>query len=98
MPLLVNLRHLEEDNLEVKGELPAKELDLDTGDEMIQVSDPLRYEFEAQVLEHSLLLQGRLRLKLQCQCVRCLKAFTHEIKLDHWTRHLALTGEESAVV
>jgi uncharacterized protein len=98
MPLLVNLRHLEEHNLQLKGELPVKELDLDTGDELIRVSDPLRYELEVQAMEHSLLLQGRLRLKLQCECARCLKPVVHEIKLDHWTRHLPLTGEESAVV
>ena len=98
MPLLVSLRHLEEDNLELKGELPVKELDLETSDEMIRVSDPLRYDLEVQAVEDSLLLQGRLRLKLECLCVRCLKPSTYEIKIEHWTRHLPLTGEESAVV
>src|ERR1051325_8130467 len=98
MPLLVNLRHLENDNLELKGELPAEELDLNPSDEMIRAVEPLRYELEVQKLDHSLLLQGRLRLTLQCQCVRCLKPVAHTLDLKDWTRHLPLTGEESAPV
>ena len=98
MPLLVNLRHLEKGDLSLKGDLPAKELDLDIHDEMVQVEKPLQYELEVQQLEQSLLLQGRLRLQLQCKCVRCLKPFVDEIKLERWTRHLSLDGEEKALV
>ena len=98
MPLLVNLRHLEAHNVRLEGELPVGELDLDTRDEMIQAKEPLQYEFEIQKLEHSLLAQGRLQLTLDCQCVRCLKSFKHTIKLEHWSSHLPLQGEESVPV
>lgn len=98
MPLLVNLRHLEEDNLELKGELAAEELDLDLRDDLIRAEKPLEYDFEVQRLDESLLLQGSLHLTLACQCVRCLKPFDYELKLDNWTRLLALEGEEKVEV
>jgi uncharacterized protein len=98
MPLLINLRHLEAHNLQLKGELPVRELEFDTHDEMIHPADPLRYDFEVQKLDRGLLAQGRLELTLRCDCVRCLKPFAHRIRLDHWTRHLVLEGEEAAPV
>jgi uncharacterized protein len=98
MPLLINLRHLELHNLELKGELSVAELDLDLRDEIIRAEKPLRYELEVQKLENALLLQGRLRLTLRCECVRCLKPFECPLELNSWTRHLPLEGEERAPV
>jgi uncharacterized metal-binding protein YceD (DUF177 family) len=98
MPLLVNLRHLADQNLVLNGELPSGELDIDDRDEMIRVEQPLRYELEAQKLEQNLLLRGRLRLTLNCQCVRCLKAFAHRLEIAPWTCHIPLTGEDRAPV
>ena len=94
MPLIVNLRRLEEDELTLCGELPAADLDLDTHDEMIRLIQPLRHELKVQLLEDSLLVRGWLRLTLDCQCVRCLKPFQHELVLDPWACHLPLEGEE----
>jgi uncharacterized protein len=98
MSLIVNLRHLETHSLELAGELPAAELELDLRDEIIRAEKPLRYELEVQHLENALLLQGRLRLILQCECVRCLKPFECPLELNPWTRHLPLEGEEKAEV
>jgi uncharacterized protein len=98
MPLVVNLRHLEEHDVILRGELPVDELDLDTRDEMIRVTRPLRHEFEVQMLDRSLLLHGWLRLTLECRCVRCLKPFEYELELNPWTCHLPLEGEEQVPV
>ena len=95
MPLTVNLRHLEAHNLHLAGQLPAKELDIDTQDEMLRVKEPLEYELEAQLLEGGLLVQGRLELVLDCQCVRCLRSFRHKLGLKAWTLHLPFQGEEA---
>jgi len=95
MPLIVNLRRLEERDVILRGELPVAELDLDPHDEMIRVAQPLRHELEVQLLDRSLLVRGWLRLTLACQCVRCLIPFQHELELNPWTRHLPLEGEES---
>ena len=98
MPLIVNLRHLEKNDVVLRGELPVDELKLDTRDEMIGVTQPLRHELEVQLLERSLLVRGSLRLMLECRCVRCLKPFKRELKLNPWTCHLPLEGEEQVPV
>ena len=98
MPLLVNLRHLATRDLEFQGELSVGELDLNLRDDMIRAEEPLTYHIEVHKLENALLLQGRLRLSLRCQCVRCLKPFEQVLRLDRWTRHLPLEGEEKVPV
>jgi uncharacterized protein len=98
MPLSVNLRHLEARDIELKGELPVEDLALDTRDEMVHAGNPLKYELEIQKLDQALLLQGSLQLTLDCQCVRCLKPFTSELRLDNWKCHVPLEGEEKAEV
>jgi len=98
MPLLVNLRHLEEHELSLDGELPVAELELDLKDDMCQARKPLRYDLQVQEIENELLVQGKVSLALQCECVRCLKSFEHTLKLAHWTRLLPLEGEEKTPV
>ena len=98
MPLLVNLRHLEVHPLVLDGELPVDQLDIQTHDEVIQLRQPLRYRLEVQMLEHSLLAQGQLRLTLDCQCVRCLKRFNYQVELNPWTGHFVLQGEDAVAV
>ena len=98
MPLIVNLRHLEEHNVSLRGELPVDELDMETGDEMIQAAEPLRYDLVVQKLENGLLVRGSLRLALECSCVRCLKPFRRELELKAWTCHLPFEGEDRVIV
>ena len=98
MPLLVNLRHLETHNIDLQGELPVEELDIDCRDEVIQTNRPLQYDLELQKVEGGLLLQGRLHLLLDCQCVRCLKPFQQAVDLKDWAILVPLEGEEKAPV
>ncbi len=98
MPLVVNLRHLEAQNIRLEGELPVAELDIETRDEIIQVTKPLRHDLEVQKLEDGLLAHGRLHLELECQCVRCLKRFQHQLELNNWTCHVPLQGEDHVAV
>ena len=98
MPLIVNLRHVEEGDVVLHGELPVDELDIDARDEMIRVARPLRYDIEIQKLERDFLVRGSLQLTLECQCVRCLKPFTRKLELKPWTCHLSLEGEERVTV
>ena len=98
MPLLVNLRHLEADNVKLSGKLPVEDLDIDLRDEVIQVQRPLEYDLEIQKVEDGLLAKGELCLVLDCQCVRCLKAFQHTIQLPNWTELVPLAGEEAVSV
>src|ERR1051325_857028 len=98
MPLLVNLRHLEAHEIKLKGELPVAELDLDLHDDMCRGEKPLHYDFTVEQMESGLLVQGKLRLPLQCECVRCLKSFEHTLELKPWTVLLPLEGEEKVSV
>ena len=98
MPLLLNLRHLDAHSLRLQGDLPVEELDIDTCDETIRLKQPLRYELEAQKLPEGLLVQGRLRLPLECQCVRCLKPFRYPLELADWTVHLPFKGEDAVTI
>jgi uncharacterized metal-binding protein YceD (DUF177 family) len=98
MPLRVNIRHLEESDIRLRGELSAAELDLENNDELIRVRQPLQYDLTAQRIADAILVQGRIELTLDCECARCLKPFQHRIELDHWTAHLPLEGPEKAAV
>ena len=98
MPLLFNLRHLARASLALKGELSAEELALETRDELIRGPHPLAYDMEVDQFEDSVLVRGRLRIVLACECVRCLKAFEHPVALEDWICHLPLQGDDKAHV
>jgi uncharacterized protein len=98
MALLINLRHLEKDNVELEGELPAGQLDLDGVDELIRATKPLHYELEAQKIEDGILVVGNLAITLDCECARCLKPFEYRLELNDWTCHVPLEGEEKAAI
>ena len=98
MPLTFNLRHLDRKNLELAGKLSAEELDLDEVDELIKITEPIRYELVAERLSQSVLIRGQLLTTLACQCVRCLRPFTQRVELNDWTCDLPLEGEDKVVV
>jgi uncharacterized metal-binding protein YceD (DUF177 family) len=98
MPLLINLRHLEAHDMHLQDEISAEELDIDSRDEVIQLNQPLEYELDVQKVDDGLLVQGQLRLPLDCQCVRCLKPFQQVLDLDRWTVLVPLEGEEMAPI
>jgi len=98
MPLKFNIRHLEQHNLTLNGELSAADLEIDSLDELIHFEEPLSYELELQKLENAVLAQGALRVVLHCECARCLKRFERPLSLDRWACHLPLKGEEKVDV
>lgn len=98
MPLLVNLQHLSRHEVTLKGQLPVEELDVDVHDEMIQARTPLHYDLTIEQIERALLVQGHLRLKLDCSCVRCLKSFSFTLDYPKWACHLPLEGEDAVQI
>ena len=96
--LKLNLRHLEHDEIFLAGELPVAELELELHDEMLRAELPLEYDLTVQRLDDAILVTGSLRLVLQCECVRCLKAFETEVDLGDWTLHLPLEGEDAVSI
>jgi len=98
MTLSVNLRHLEEHEIHLQGELPVAELDLGVNDELVHAVKPLRYDLSAELLHDAVLVTGSLALPLDCECARCLKKFTTDLKLTGWALHLPLEGEDKAAI
>ena len=98
MSLSVNLRHLENRSLVLRGGLSADELDLDTRDEMIRIKSPVLYDIEVEKLGDDLLVQGEIEVILECECVRCLKKFERTLELNPWTLHLPLEGDDKVSV
>jgi uncharacterized protein len=98
MSLKINLRHLEEHGIHLKGELPVAELDLGVNDELIHTERPLRYDLSVELLHDAVLATGSLVLPLDCECGRCLKKFKSELKLAGWAAHLPLEGEDKVSV
>jgi uncharacterized protein len=96
--LKVNIRHLEEHGLHLKGELPPSVLDLGVNDELIRADQPLRYDLAVELLHRAVLVTGTLELPLECECSRCLKKFPTSLKLAGWALHLPLDGEDKVAV
>src|SRR4051794_28322140 len=98
MSLTFNLRHLEKRDLHLVGELPLNDLELTGLDEMVEICEPIHYDLTIERLSDSLLVQGSVRGKLICHCVRCLAGFNDELELERWTVDLPLVGEEKVLV
>ncbi|HEV2695932.1 MAG TPA: YceD family protein [Verrucomicrobiae bacterium] len=98
MSLVVNIRHVEEHEIRLKGEMPVAELDFGVQDEMIRVEKPLKYDLQIEQLHDSLLVTGSLKLVLDCECVRCLKPFAYKLNLTGWALHLPLEGEDKVSI
>ncbi|HEY6226313.1 MAG TPA: YceD family protein [Verrucomicrobiae bacterium] len=99
MRATVNLRHLEEGPQQLQGEVSPEVLEIDKlGDEIIQAKEPLRYDVEVEKQDRNLLVSGTLRTNLDCQCVRCLKAFKYPLELKPYHLYVSLEGEDAAPV
>jgi len=99
MRATVNLRHLEEGPQQLKGDVSPADLEVDQlGDEVIQAKEPLHYEVEVEKQDRNLLVSGGLRTNLDCQCVRCLKAFKYPLEMKPYHLYVALEGDDAAPV
>ena len=98
MSLKFNIRHIEDNDIHLEGELAPDELQLDNNDPLIVVNQPLTYDVNVQKNGSDILAQGKLELPLQCECARCLKPFTYNLLLPDWAALIPLQGEEKAPV
>lgn len=98
MALILNIRHLRQSAIRFEGELSAEELQFGQIDELLTVTTPLAYDFEAERHEQGILLQGRLELSLRAECARCLQTFPVAVALTNWARLLCWEGEDRVLV
>jgi uncharacterized protein len=98
MPLTFNIRHLDRGDLRLQGQLSESELGLEQLDELIRVAGPVGYDLEVSCQEQGYLLQGRLWLDLNCECVRCLRSFTLHLDLADWSCLVPTEGEDKVLI
>ncbi len=98
MPLTFNIRHADRKDLQLKGDLPTEDLDLDLHDDILKPAPSLQYDLVVQNMDDALLVQGRVELSMEQTCVRCLKNFQKTIEIEPWACHLPLSGEDAATV
>jgi uncharacterized protein len=94
MPLTINLRHLEDSPIRLRGEVSVSELDLTDLDDLVRPAGPLLYDLECSHQEQGLLMQGQLEMVFSCECARCLKTFELGLALDDWSVLLPWEGED----
>ena len=97
MPVTIHLDKLKDEDLHLVGELPAEDLQLDLGGthDLIRSAANLQYELNASRADDSILVQGRLKIELSCDCARCIQPFTHTMDLPNWSAILALSGNDA---
>jgi uncharacterized metal-binding protein YceD (DUF177 family) len=99
MRVVVNLRHLEEGTVRLEGEAAPADLELDGfKDELVEVTDALRYDLEVEKQNENLYVHGKLAMPLICRCKRCLKEFKHDFELNPYHLYVPLEGEDAATV
>src|ERR1051325_3575067 len=99
MGAAVNLGNLGQGPSGLQGDVSTRILEIDKlGDEVIQAKEALRYDVEVEKQDRNLLVSGTLRADLDCQCVRCLKAFKYPLELKPYHLYVSLEGEDAAPV
>jgi uncharacterized protein len=98
MPLTFNIRHIENDDLHLEGELPTAELDLDIRDQLVHPAEAIEYDLTVEKMEGAALVQGDVGVDIEYECVRCLKKFHQRLELQPWTCHLPLEGEDAVEI
>lgn len=98
MKLTCSLAALQDGPVRLSGTLPAQEMDLVSLDPLIRIERPLAFELSVQLLGETLLMEGSLRLDVDCDCVRCLRPFVYPLRIDPWACVLPLQGEDRAPV
>ena len=98
MPLIVNLRLLEQKPQRAVGELPIAEFAEGFTDGLMRFIAPLKHDLEIRKEGAELLVEGRLTTELECDCSRCLKTFRQSLELLDFTALIPLTGEDAIPV
>lgn len=93
MPVLVNLRLLEENSAQLEGEVPLEEFATELRDPLMNFAAPLAYQVEADKQPEGVLLRGSVSTRLACRCARCLEEFELPVLIADFAALAPLQGE-----
>jgi len=97
MPVIINLPQLTRHTLLVEGTLPARELQWERTDELLDWGGELSFRFTARRVGDVIHLEGNLAVDLACHCARCLRPFRQHLSLNPWVCEVPLEGEDAAI-
>ena len=98
MALLVSIAALRKGDVELSGEIDAREMAWEMHDPCIEARRPTSYELTAELMGNEVFVTGTLETVLDCRCVRCLEPFEYPLRLDAWSCLLALEGEDAVTL
>jgi uncharacterized metal-binding protein YceD (DUF177 family) len=75
-----------------EGEEPSAMLELDN--ERARAIGPIQYALDVGVSDGGLFATGRLSVKVECQCVRCLEKFRRLLQVNDFACQVQLEGRE----
>jgi uncharacterized metal-binding protein YceD (DUF177 family) len=75
-----------------EGEEPSAVLELDS--DRARAIGPIQYALDVGVSDSGLFATGRLSVKIECQCVRCLGKFRRSLQVDDFACQVELEGRE----
>lgn len=98
MAISLNLVNVQKKPQWLEGSVTPEELEFESRDELIHINQPLHYDLNADWMGDAVLVQGDVELPTECECARCLKKFTHTVKLVGYALHLPIKGEEAVEI
>jgi uncharacterized protein len=92
----IYLAHIHEGGRPYEGEEPPEILALED-DPILRTRSPVRYDLVAEVVDHELLVRGRVETDLEALCSRCGEFFSTTVCDSSFLRAYELSGEVDTV-
>lgn len=77
-PLIVDIDRLARQGEQFVGEIPAEVLELGSATNLFEPQGNIHYDLFIQLIDAELLVQGTIRQRFRCTCVRCTDRFEWE--------------------
>jgi uncharacterized protein len=91
--MIVHINQIPVEGLHLEGEEPAKLLEL--AEPGMRPVGPVGYSLDVGLSGTGLFATGRLWVPMEMDCVRCLRTFQREIRVDPFAFQMELPGPET---
>ncbi len=91
--MIVDIREIPEDGIQLVGQIDRDIFELDGTD--IQPDGPVSYDFQVSLVSESILVRGNVLAHFRMHCVRCLEPFRQEIFLADCIYNESIEGRST---